>query len=129
MKDNITTAVVLGIASLVATALAANATSAVANPAHHPITINVTASDWAFNPAKIDVQVGQPVTLHLTSAYGVHGIANADLGIPETTISPGKPIDVTFTATKPGTYRLTCTVFCGAPHSKMRLEVDATDSN
>src|SRR5579864_6526630 len=69
----------------------------------HP-TIDIVASNWKFTPAKISVPINEESTLRLTSSAGVHGLKADELGIPDTTISPGKFALVKFTPTKPGTY-------------------------
>jgi len=88
----------------------------------HP-TIDIAASNWQFTPATITIPMGEPTTLRLTSTGGVHGIESKDLGIPATTIEPGKFVTVTFTPTKPGTYKVNCSVFCGAGHPNMVLTI------
>ncbi len=88
----------------------------------HP-PIDVVASNWKFTPATITVKVGEPTTLHLTSSEGVHGLQSDELGIPQTTIMPGKFVDVTFTPKKEGTYVVHCSVICGAGHADMKLTI------
>lgn len=107
---------------LIAAAFAcAMSTSVIASPA--PQSINVTASNWKFAPAEITVHLNQPVTLHLSSSEGVHGIASSDLGIASTMLAPGSKKDVTFTPTKAGTYTIHCSMFCGNGHANMTLVV------
>lgn len=89
-------------------------------------TINVVASNWKFTPNTIELKAGQTYTIHFTSTEGVHGVQSADLGIPMTTIAPGKGVDVTVTPKSAGTYKLPCTIFCGAGHDKMILTVKVT---
>jgi cytochrome c oxidase subunit 2 len=101
--------------------IAASAATASAAPANAPITI--TASNWKFAPAEVTVHVGQPVTLDLTSTEGVHGLQSDDIGLPATTIVPGRTQSVTFTPKKTGTYVLHCTIPCGPGHAKMALVV------
>jgi heme/copper-type cytochrome/quinol oxidase subunit 2 len=96
----------------------------IALPAQASCTIYVTAANWQFSPDHIAVAVGKPVTLRLTSAGGVHGIQSSALGISQTVIAPGKTVDVTFTPMKTGTYRIPCSVFCGAGHSNMALTIE-----
>lgn len=86
-----------------------------------PITL--TTSNWKFAPAEITVRVNQSVTLRLTSAEGVHGIQSSDLGIPQTLIEPGSSKTVTFRPTKPGTYTVHCSMFCGQGHGDMTLVI------
>jgi cytochrome c oxidase subunit 2 len=83
----------------------------------------IVASNFTFAPGKITLHVGQKTTLRLTSAGGVHGLESKDLGIPQTVIAPGKPVEVTFTPQKAGTYKIQCAIPCGEGHEKMMLEV------
>jgi cytochrome c oxidase subunit 2 len=92
--------------------------------AAHP-TIDIAASNWKFTPSTITIKVGEPQVLRLTSSEGVHGLQSDDLGIPLTTIVPGKFVEVTATAKKPGTYVLHCAIMCGAGHPNMTLTVIA----
>lgn len=88
----------------------------------HP-SIDIVASNWKFTPSTIELHVGQQTTLRLTSSEGVHGLASSDLGIPQTTITPGTWQTVVVTPTKAGTYVLHCTIVCGAGHPNMALTV------
>jgi cytochrome c oxidase subunit 2 len=92
--------------------------------AHPPIDIAV--ANWKFTPNKITVTVNEPVTLHFTSTSGVHGVESKDLGIKQTAITPGKPVDVTFTPAKAGTYVIHCSIVCGAGHADMALTIVVT---
>ena len=106
--------------------LALVATSMARPAAAHP-TIDVAAANWKFTPAKITIPVGEPTTLRVISTQGVHGIQSDELGIPQTTISPGKSIEVTFTPKKTGTYVIPCSVFCGPGHPDMKLTIEVTE--
>jgi cytochrome c oxidase subunit 2 len=89
--------------------------------------VNVVASNWKFTPNTLHVHLGAPVTLHLTSSEGVHGIKSDELGIPNTVIMPGKAVDVTFTPKKAGTFVVPCSVVCGAGHPDMKLMVEVVE--
>ena len=91
----------------------------------HP-SIDIVASNWKFTPAEITVPAGEPASLRLTSSEGVHGIASADLGIPDTTILPNKFVSVTFTPKKAGKYLVHCSIVCGAGHPNMMLTINVT---
>ena len=86
-------------------------------------TIDVKAYRYSFEPETITVHEGEPVKLVLTSKDVTHGIADADLGIPNTVIFKGKTSTVTFTPKKLGTYKVHCSVFCGVGHANMVLTV------
>ncbi|HUY11944.1 MAG TPA: cupredoxin domain-containing protein [Candidatus Dormibacteraeota bacterium] len=87
---------------------------------------NIVASNWKFTPSKITMDVGNPTTLHLSSTEGVHGLVSPELGLKLTTIAPGKPVTVTVTPKKVGTYVLHCAIFCGLGHADMKLTVVVT---
>lgn len=88
----------------------------------HP-SIDVVASNWKFTPQTITLHVGETTQLRLTASEGVHGIESSELGIPKTTIMPGKFTTVTVTPKKAGTYQVHCSVICGAGHADMVLTV------
>lgn len=90
-------------------------------------TIDVTASNWKFTPAKITITTGELTKLRLTSAGGVHGLKSDDLGIKDTTISPGKFVIVELTPKKAGTYVVHCSVVCGPGHPDMALTIIVAD--
>lgn len=92
-----------------------------AAPAHP--SIDVVASNWKFTPSTITLHTGETTTLRLTSTEGVHGIKSDDLGIPLTTIVPGKFVTVEVTPKKAGTYVLPCAIICGPGHANMKLTV------
>lgn len=85
--------------------------------------IDVTTSNWKFTPDAIVLHVGQPTLLRLTSSEGVHGIKSDELGIPLTTLTPGKIVALQVTPRKAGTFVLHCAIICGPGHSKMTLTV------
>lgn len=91
--------------------------------APHP-SIDIVASNWKFTPGTIVLHAGETTHLRFTSSEGVHGVESAELGIPKTTIAPGSFSEVDVTPKKAGTYRLHCSVICGAGHSDMVLIVE-----
>jgi cytochrome c oxidase subunit 2 len=106
-----------------ATVVGAAPAAAAPTAAPSPTPIVVTASNWKFTPDTITVEAGKPATLQLTSTAGVHGLQSDDLGIPQTVISPGKNVYVTFTPKTAGTYKIYCSVVCGAGHKTQYLTV------
>lgn len=91
-----------------------------ASAAPQVITINASATAL-FSPSQIIVHAGQPVELKFVGQSGVHSIQSSELGIPDTTITPGSTQTVTFTPTKVGTYTLHCAIPCGPSHDKMAI--------
>lgn len=83
---------------------------------HH--TLEIHASQFAFQPAVVEVMPGDRVTLELTSTDVVHGLYldgyNLDL-----TADPGRTSSVTFTADRRGSFRFRCSVSCGSLHPFM----------
>jgi cytochrome c oxidase subunit II len=104
---------------LAATLLAAATASAAPDAA-----VDVVASNWAFSPATITLHAGTPTTVRFTSKEGVHGVASDALGIPATTLLPGKTTTLVVTPKKAGTYTIPCSVVCGAGHENMKLTVN-----
>ncbi len=106
------------------------ATVAVAAPAAKPASealpfVNIVATaDQKFAPDHVVLHVGKTQTLQFTSAGGVHGVGSKELGIPPTMITGDKPVSVSVTPTKAGTYKLPCTIVCGPGHADMALTVD-----
>ena len=82
-------------------------------------TFDVVASQFAFSPDTLTVNVGDTVVINLTSSDVPHGFSLSDFGISET-ITPGKTKTVEFVADQAGTFSFTCSVVCGAGHSGMR---------
>lgn len=71
---------------------------------------------WENN--ELHVPVGRPVTLTMTSQDVIH-----DFWVPEFRVKqdvlPGRYSQLSFTATKPGTYNIFCSEYCGKDHSRM----------
>ena len=115
-------AIVLAGAVLASATVSVTAAKAVPKPSA-AIAIAATA-DQKFVPDHIVLHVGKAQTLRFTSNGGVHGVASTELGIPATTITPDKPVSVSVTPKKAGTYELPCTIVCGAGHADMKLTID-----
>jgi heme/copper-type cytochrome/quinol oxidase subunit 2 len=87
-------------------------------------TFTIYASSYDYHPSVIRVEPGDRVTLRLVSTDVVHGIYidGYDLNL---VADPGKTESLTFVAARAGSFRLRCSVSCGALHPFMigRLEV------
>lgn len=91
-------------------------------------TIEVTAGDSKFEPAVIDVVEGERVVLKARVTDGKkHGLAIKELGVKTALPKTGEVVPIEFTAGKPGTYVIACSVYFGGGHSRMkgRLVVSA----
>jgi heme/copper-type cytochrome/quinol oxidase subunit 2 len=78
----------------------------------------VEAGGFAYAPAIVRVNAGDRVTLEVAATDVVHGlyIDGYDLSI---TAEPGQTARLTFTAARPGVFRLRCSVTCGPLHPFM----------
>ncbi len=110
----------LAIATLVA--FAGLSQIAPANAQNAP-AVTLEASNWQFSQSIVTAHVGVPVTLHVISKQGVHGIKSDELGIADTMLLPGKTVTVTFTPKKAGVYKVHCSVPCGPGHADMAFTV------
>ena len=95
---------------------------AVSSATPTPQRIEVKAARYSFEPAEITVKAGEPVDLVLTSDDVPHGLKIRELNI-NVKATKGKPGEVKFTPAKAGTFKGTCSVFCGSGHGKMTLTI------
>ncbi len=90
--------------------------------------IDITASlpeAGGFQPASIDVQAGETVTLRFTSTDVTHGIAiGPGLGVNLGAVDPGHVKEVALSFDHPGTYTFYCTTWCSVNHWRMRGVID-----
>lgn len=106
-----------------------------------PLRIQVTGARWWWqvvypaNPPsqsvetanEIHVPVGTPIVLELQSHDVIHSLWLPELQGKRDLI-PGRPAELRFTATRPGTFRGQCAEFCGLQHAHMGLLVIAESS-
>ena len=82
----------------------------------------ITAKQFQFEPAIIEINRGDKVRLVVTSTDVPHGFTIPEYGINER-LDPGKPATIQFTADKQGTFTAFCSVFCGSGHSNMKGKI------
>jgi cytochrome c oxidase subunit 2 len=82
-------------------------------------TIDVTLSRYTFSPERIEVRVGERVSLNVVSMDGVHGFEVKELGLNARTPARGRT-SIELTPKTAGTFRITCSEYCGSGHSRMR---------
>jgi cytochrome c oxidase subunit 2 len=82
----------------------------------------MTAKQFQFEPATIEVSKGDRVKLVITSLDVPHGFSIPEYGINQR-LDPGKPATIEFTADKQGTFTAYCSVFCGSGHSNMKGKI------
>jgi len=106
------------LAPLLAVILAA----ATSDVAAQEKVIAVTAERFKFTPGVIELKVGVPVVLELTTLDRKHGFQVPDLKIDET-VEPVRFTHVRIFPDKAGTYDFHCTVFCGSGHEEMARQI------
>lgn len=88
--------------------------------------IEVTASQWKFEPNEIVVNKGDTVILRITSSldadpsFDAHGFLILGYDVPNTVLPKGEVVEVKFVADKAGSYPFICTIFCGEGHTAMQ---------
>jgi len=78
----------------------------------------VEASRFAYLPGVLQANPGDRVTIELVSTDVVHGLEIDGYGLGMTA-DPGQPASMTFLADRSGTFRMRCSVTCGAMHPFM----------
>ncbi len=84
--------------------------------------VHVTAKKFEFEPSTIELKLGEPVVLEITTADRKHGLKSPELGI-DAVVVPGKPTLVHLRPEKAGTFSFHCSVFCGSGHEDMSGQI------
>ena len=82
--------------------------------------IEVAAKRYAFEPSRIEVQVGEPVRLMVKSADGPHGFEIKRFRISRELARGAAPVAIDFTADEAGEFPILCSLFCGEGHEDMK---------
>jgi cytochrome c oxidase subunit 2 len=85
-----------------------------------PRVIEVVAKRFVFEPAEIEVMVGEKVTLAVRSADGVHGIEIKKFRVSKEIPRGAAPVMIEFTATEAGRFPIVCSEYCGDGHDDMK---------
>lgn len=109
-----------GVGKDPATAYAPAAASAAAAQSSDVKTFTVVAKRFTFEPAVIQVTVGDTVRLVVTSADGVHGVGIRTFKVNTLVPRGGTPVTIDFTANEAGTFPIICSEACGDGHADMR---------
>lgn len=80
--------------------------------------LQVRARRFVFDPDKIQLQRGEPVTLEFTSLDVPMGFNAPDFGV-RSDIMPGAVTRLRFTPDKTGEFSFHCDIFCGSGHETM----------
>jgi cytochrome c oxidase subunit II len=122
----------LGVVCLVALPVtpAAPRAALAAPQASEPRVIEVVAKRFTWEPAEIQVTVGERVRLVLRTADGLHGIELKKFKIAKEIPRGDKPVTVEFTADEAGRFPFLCSEYCGDGHDDMKgmLVVVARDA-
>jgi hypothetical protein len=85
-------------------------------------TVRVVASRFDFQPSRIELELGVPAIIELTSADRHHGFNAPDFNL-RADVMPGTTTRLRLAPTKPGTFPFHCDVFCGEGHEMMSGEI------
>jgi len=80
--------------------------------------VSVTARRFSYTPSLIELELGIPVVIELTSLDRDHGFNIPDLGV-RADIAPNNTVRVRIVPDKLGTFAFHCDVFCGSGHEEM----------
>ena len=85
-----------------------------------PREIDVVARRFAFEPARIEVAVGERVRLRVVSADGVHGFEIKKFKVKKEIPRGTTPVIMEFTASEAGEFPILCSEYCGDGHEDMQ---------
>lgn len=108
---------------LAVTLVCAAAALAAARPAlaDEPARVfEITASRYEFKPARIEVEQGDRVVVKLRSTDTDHGFAVKEFKVELAVPKSGEVVSAEFVASKAGTFRFTCSEYCGSGHARMK---------
>ena len=91
-----------------------------------PEVISITAKRFEFNPSVVQLKLGVPVMLELTSLDRLHGFSVPELGI-RVDVEAGGVARVSVTPEATGEYVFLCDIFCGGGHSEMQGRIVVTE--
>jgi cytochrome c oxidase subunit 2 len=83
-----------------------------------PRVIAIRARKFEFSPGELELKLGEPVVLELTTDDVHMGFDAPELNL-HADILPGRVARVPFTPRKPGSFEFVCDVFCGSGHEDM----------
>lgn len=87
--------------------------------AGEPREIEILAKRYAFEPATVEVTVGERVRFVMRSADGPHGVEIKKFKVNKEIPRGPKPVTVEFTATEAGRFPIMCSEYCGDGHDDM----------
>jgi len=84
-----------------------------------PREVRIVAKRFAFEPARIEVTVGERVRLVVSSADGVHGIEIKKFKVNKK-VPRAREVVIEFIATTAGEFPILCSEYCGDDHDNMK---------
>jgi cytochrome c oxidase subunit 2 len=81
--------------------------------------IHIVARRYRFEPNRINLKAGVPVTLEVISPEVLMSLNAPDFMISEA-LPPGQPVRIHFTPSQGGEFIFVCDIYCGSGHEKMR---------
>ena len=111
------------VACVLLLGLAAAGLPAVAASATGTRRVEITASRYQFDPARIEVRQGDVVELVLRSADTDHGLAIRAYAVKVAIPKGGEAVGVAFVAKQAGTFPIECSEYCGSGHKRMKGEL------
>jgi cytochrome c oxidase subunit 2 len=106
------------------------------SPEAETLTVDVTAMQFAFIfhypegniiTGELHIPADRPVSLHMEARDVIHAFWVPQFRLKQDVI-PGQPTQLSFTATRPGTYPIICAELCGPYHGGMRSSVVVHES-
>lgn len=83
-----------------------------------------TFENGSWSVDTIQVKVGEPVNIRLTSDDVVHGFAVGGYSMNPLELIPGENVEATLIFDKPGMYTFFCNRWCSPDHTRMRGVVE-----
>ena len=80
--------------------------------------IKLTVRRFEYSRKEIELKLGQPVVIEITSLDVPHGFNVPDFRV-RTDVLPGKVGRVRFTPDRTGTFVYLCDIFCGSGHEQL----------
>jgi mono/diheme cytochrome c family protein/plastocyanin len=84
------------------------------------------ADTGGWSPDVLQIKLGEPLHLSLTSDDVMHGFAVGQMDMEAVDIEPGKVTELTLTFDKSGIYTFYCTRWCDVNHWRMRGTIEVT---
>jgi cytochrome c oxidase subunit 2 len=133
MRHHLSIVTAVGVVCVVAvpvTPAAPRPELAAAAAADEPRVNQIVAKRLTWEPAEIQVAVGERVRLVLRTADGLHGIELKKFKINKEIPRGNKPVTLEFTADEAGRFPFLCSEYCGDGHDDMKgvLVVVARDA-